>query len=203
MTTEVSEPSVSEDDGVTGDRNLATVVDAILGLLEDGYERPGAIDIANRSGISLRAVFRYFEDPEYLYTAKIDAHALRIASLYEPPEAAGSRENRAAGLASQRAQLFEALGPVRRIAERYRSQSPAVEQNLAETRLMLRHQLTTLFASEFATYPTDEERRIHIDALEVATSWHAWETLRREVKYPFERAQQVFEHSILALTIPA
>lgn len=191
-----------DTDGVTGDRNLPTVVDAILDLLEEGVERPGAIDIANRSGISMRAVFRYFEDPEYLYSAAIETHSARIAHLYVPPSVDGTREERAAGLAAQRASLFEAAAPVRRIAERYRGQSAAVEQNMGEMRLLLRHQVTSLFATELATLESDEERRIHIDALDVATGWHSWETLRTELKYPVERAQQVLEHSILALTVP-
>lgn len=200
MTADV--PQLPASDGIIGDRNLGPVVDAILTLLEEGVERPGAIDIANRSGISMRAVFRYFEDPEYLYAAAIDAHVARIAHLFEAPCVDGTRQERAAALAKQRAALFEASAPVRRIAERYRGQSAAVAQNLSETRLLLRHQLTTLFASEFASYPSDEVRRLHIDALEVATSWHSWETLRSELKYPVDRAQQVFEHSIFALTDP-
>ena len=50
-----------------GERNRAAIVDALLSLLEDGVLRPSARQVAERAGVSLRAVFQHFDDMESLY----------------------------------------------------------------------------------------------------------------------------------------
>ena len=57
-------PAQSLDDGrvVRGLRNREALVDAIITLNEEGVLRPSAAEIAERAGVSLRSVYRHFED---------------------------------------------------------------------------------------------------------------------------------------------
>ena len=56
------------------DRNRETVVDAILSLYQEGNVSPSLDEIADRSGVSHRSVFRYFQDLEELYRVAIERH---------------------------------------------------------------------------------------------------------------------------------
>lgn len=190
------------DGSAVADRNLDTVVVAILELLREGMESPGAMDIAERSGLGVRMVFRYFEDPERLYEAAIAKHVEGIAHLLELPTEAGTRSERVAAVAEQRRKLYEESAPVRRIAERYRDQSAAVRANLSETRALLRNQLVSQFAMELATLP-DHERSVQVDALEMVTSWSAWTMLREDIGLSASQAEEVMSRSMMALTLTA
>ena len=84
---------MSEVDGrrARGARNRDAVVTAILELLREGNPEPGAHEIAERSGVSVRSVFRHFDDLESLYEAAVEQMVERSRDLYQPPPAKGSR----------------------------------------------------------------------------------------------------------------
>jgi hypothetical protein len=53
-------------------RSREAAADAILDLLDEGLtELPGAAEVAERSGLSTRTVFRLFDDLESLYAAAV------------------------------------------------------------------------------------------------------------------------------------
>ncbi len=68
------------------DRNRDLVLDAVIDLFGEGRLSPNATDVATRSGVSLRSVYRYFEDQDALVRAAIARHAERIAPLLEVPD---------------------------------------------------------------------------------------------------------------------
>ena len=74
----------SRVDGRTArrDRNRLAVLDAVLELFEEGNMNPGVHEVADRSGVSLRSVYRYFEDLDELITAAIDRHLERTRPLF-------------------------------------------------------------------------------------------------------------------------
>lgn len=160
-----------------GERNREAVIDAILDLLHDGHERPTTSEIAERSGVSVRSVFRHFDDVETLYAAAVERHTERMSPLWQLDLEPASLARRVDRLAEQRGRLYEAMGTVRRVAERLRRTSPAIDGGLARGRELLRSQLEALFADELAAMAA-KQRRTVLDALDVGTSWYAWATLR-------------------------
>ena len=54
-------------------------------LFTEDQLAPNAADVAARSGVSLRSVYRYFEDLDALVRAAIARHAERVAPLLERP----------------------------------------------------------------------------------------------------------------------
>ena len=68
MSATSSGPATDTDGRVRrGARNRDALVDALLGLLEDGIPKPTAREIAERAGVSLRTVFAHFDEVESLY----------------------------------------------------------------------------------------------------------------------------------------
>ena len=54
------------------ERNIAAVIDAVLEMFEEETLLPTIERAAERSGLSLRSVYRYFPDPESLAQAAMD-----------------------------------------------------------------------------------------------------------------------------------
>src|SRR5687768_9641430 len=73
-------------------RDLA--VDALLDLLNEGVCRPTAQQVAERSGVSLRSIFRIFDDVETLNAAACSRQVSRIRHLFVDVEAQGSLDAR-------------------------------------------------------------------------------------------------------------
>jgi AcrR family transcriptional regulator len=189
-----------ETDGrrARAERNRDAVVEAILDLLCAGVQHPTAEAIAERSGVSVRSVFRHFDDLESLHAAAVDRHSDRIRDLFEPPHADGSLASRIDALAARRSRLFEAMTPVRRVGERLRGRSPVIDERLAFARELLRDQVATLFAPELQR-EAGAARRDLLDAVEAATSWSNWNLLRTEQGCSVARARAVVTRTLTGL----
>lgn len=160
-----------------GERNREAVIDAILDLITEGNERPTTTEIAERSGVSVRSVFRHFDDVESLYAAAVDRHQERMLPMWHLDTSPGSLDARLDRLVEHRAKLYEAMGTVRRVAERLRRTSPIIDTRLRYSQQVLVDQLELLFEPEFAALEVADRRPL-LDALEVGTSWYAWVALR-------------------------
>ena len=113
----VDRPATVDGRRAWRDRNLGAVVDALLDLFTEGNLRPGADEIAARSGVSRRSVFRYFDDLDSLDRVAIERQIARVSHLIEVPGLGeGSVEDRVKRLSSQRVRLFEAILPVARVS---------------------------------------------------------------------------------------
>ncbi|MCU1352893.1 MAG: transcriptional regulator, TetR family, partial [Acidimicrobiales bacterium] len=130
------------------ERNRLAEVDAILQLLDEGHVDPAAALVAERAGVSVRSVFRYFEDLDSLAMAAVERQIERVGHLYEPPDPDGSLTERVEALLVQRRRLFEAVAPVRRHALRRAHAQPAMRAGLEQSGDVLRHQIGVQFAAE-------------------------------------------------------
>ncbi len=153
-------------------------VDALLDLIESGNPSPTAEDIAERSGISVRTVFRLTEDIESLHAAAVMRQMERSAHLYVTLPNTGSVTTRARALVRNRSAIFETIAPVRRVGERLALTSPQIAEGLQVHHLVLRMQIQKLFAAELKAL-SRVRRETVLDALDVATSWETWDQLRR------------------------
>lgn len=180
------------------ERNRDAVVEAILDLLREGDAAPTADAIAARSGVSVRSVFRHFDDLESLHAAAVERHSERIAPMFEPPAPVGPVGRRIDELAARRARLFEEMTPIRRVGERLRGRSDVIDERLDFARRLLRQQLEELFATELAAVPAGERREL-LDALDIATAWGTWDRLRTDQGCTVARARAVVVRTLRAL----
>ena len=72
-----------------GERTRSAIVEALIGLLHDGEERPTAKQIAQRAGVSVRSIFQHFDDLEGLYADLVKVQAARVEPLVEAMEHGG------------------------------------------------------------------------------------------------------------------
>lgn len=162
-------------------RDLA--VDALLDLLAEGVVRPTAQEVAARSGVSLRSIFRIFDDVESLHAAAAARQLSRVRHLFVDVVAAGPLAARVKAMAGITARLYEEIAPVRRAALRAAPESAALQEQLARARGWLRSEVERLFELELSGLdPTAAS------AVEMALSFEAWDQLRSQQGLSVARA---------------
>ena len=152
-------------------RDLA--VDALLDLLGEGVLRPTAQQVAERSGVSLRSIFRIFDDVETLNTAASARQLSRVRHLFIDVMPTGSLPDRVSEVVAINGRLYESIAPIRRAALRSAAESPALQEQLARARAWVRAEVERVFAPELADAPRDTAA-----ALELVLSFEAWDQLR-------------------------
>jgi len=176
-------------------RNRESVVEAILGLLDEGVAQPTAQDVAIRSGVSMRSIFRLFDDMGALHRSAIERQTQRLAPLLVELPTDGPLADRVAAVVANRAEVFESVSPVRRLANRLAPSSPPISGELARLGRHLRSQLIATFAPEL--------RRgadvLLLDALDAATSWDTWERLRVDQQLSPVEARRTVTLTVTAL----
>ncbi len=99
---------------------------------------------------------------------------------------------------AQRGRLLETLSPVRRSAVLMEPFRPALAKRLKHARDLTRAAAIAAFAPELSKLAADEKRAT-IAALDVATSWVAWEQMRRHQGLSETDARSVMATTIRAL----
>ncbi len=177
-------PHIAPPEDVADGRNRRRInsfdraVDALLDLIDSGNPTPTAHDIAERSGISVRTVFRLTEDIESLHAAAVMRQMERTAHLYADLPKRGNVTSRAKALVKNRSAVFETIAPVRRVGDRLVNTSPQIADGLRLHHLVLRMQIEELFAAELKKM-SRVRRETVLSALDVAASWETWDQLRR------------------------
>ena len=170
------EPSV---DGRTArrDRNREAVLDAAIELFAEGELTPSATQVAERSGVSLRSVYRYYEDLEELMRASIARAASRNAHLFEVEGLGeGPLDERIERIVAQRRALYAAIGGMGRAAVVRARTSVLVRDQVERQMARLRDQAAAMFAPELDALPTKERRELAV-ALAIALGLEAMEQL--------------------------
>jgi AcrR family transcriptional regulator len=133
------------------DRNSAVVLDTVHDMFAEGNFSPAVEEVAARSGVSLRSVYRYFEDTEELLRLAIERRVEQIGELYTLRNLGeGSLPARITALVNHRLVLHGKLGPTVRAAVLRAPYSPLIAEQVRLRRRQLSDQVAQQFAEEFA-----------------------------------------------------
>lgn len=169
------------------ERTRRAIVDAMRALHHEGDLRPTAPRIAERAGVSVRTVWQHFDDLETLLV-EAGRRDLEIARGFaEPIDPTLSTAERVQALVEQRAKMFEEMAPPWRAARVHVPFSAQLQSNRDTLMDLGREQVAALFAAELSAA---QDPQALLDALHVASSWSAWESLRSEVHLDVDRAKQ-------------
>jgi AcrR family transcriptional regulator len=181
------------------ERNRTAVVEALLDLYREGELAPSADVIAKRAGVSPRSLFRYFDDLDALVREAVRQQQERIAPELartvapDRPFAARVEE-----LVEVRLDLFDAMGPIARVARATAPLQPPVAVELSRIRAVLREQLATAFAAELEAMPAAARART-LGAADVLASWESVDLLRHDQGLDRAAAGAVVAHGLRSL----
>jgi AcrR family transcriptional regulator len=175
------------------EKSREAIADAMFELVGEGVLQPTAQQVAERAGVGIRSVFRHFDDMEGLFAgvdARLRSEAIPLLREIEPE---GALERRAGDLVERRVRLFERIAPYKRSANLARARSPFLRARHGALVRELRENLLR-WLPELERAPTDL-----VEALDLATSFEAWDRLRSDQRLSRERAQVALERIVLAL----
>lgn len=181
------------------DRNRDAVLDAVLDLFADGALAPPAAEVAERSGVSLRSVYRYFEDMDALVRAAIERNLERIRPLFEIEGlGVGPLDDRVSRMVARRLRLYETVAPMMRATLLRAGSNEILREQLAANRRSLRDQVERMFDPELSAMSTAVRREVAA-ALDVALTFESVEHLRRTRGFSGPETERVLERSLRAL----
>ncbi len=181
------------------DRNRDAVVRALLSLYNDGNLNPSTEEIAARSGVSARSLFRYFDDVDDLCEAAIQQQQDDVRALL-PVDATPDQPfaHRVTALVRQRGELFEAIESVATVSRLRAPFQLLVADRLTQGRAFLRGQLTTLFSAELDVMP-EAVAVARLAAADIATSFEAWRLLRDDQHLTRPKAMATMSEALTVL----
>jgi AcrR family transcriptional regulator len=131
------------------DRNRVAVLDAVLTLFSEDNPNPSPEQVAQRSGVSLRSVYRYVADADDLIRSAIERHVEIVQPLFVIDDLGrGSLPHRLETFIDARLRLYEAIAPTARAARLRAPTNDAIRRQLELRRRFLREQTERQFAPE-------------------------------------------------------
>jgi AcrR family transcriptional regulator len=169
--------SVTDGRVARGQRTRRNVAEALMSLLREGDPEPTARSVAERAGVSLRLVFHHFAEMDDLYhyvAALLLRRQWSGMPRVSPKLALVTRLERTV---AHRAELYEEISPVRRALVHRMSTSDGVCAAIQAADALLLENLKETFAPELSAVPASSRTEV-LEAMDVVSSWEAWERLR-------------------------
>ncbi len=176
-----------------GERSGEAIVGALIELVGEGNLEPTARQVAAQAGVGIRTVFRRFSDMDLLYAemaARVQAEVLPLLVGGAP---SGDPVERARTLVARRVVFFERIASYKRSANLKRWRSRFLRDRHEHLVRVLRDDLMR-WLPELRRGPAEV-----VDALDLATSFEAWDRLRTEQRLGRERAHATVERTVVAL----
>ncbi len=156
------------------ERSRQAIIDAMLGLVEEGVLVPTAQQVSQRAGVGIRSVFRHFTDMECLFATADTKIRAQYQGLFAGGDRAGSLEERLLHAVEQRALAYEAVGNHLLTTRAQLWRYPVLREQYTRLQRQLRKDLDD-WLPELKTLAPEE--REMVDAV---ASFEHWNRLREQ-----------------------
>jgi len=192
---------IDDVDGRTArrDRNRVAVLDAVLALFSEGNLEPSPDDVARRSGVSLRSVYRYVADSDDLIRAAIARHLEKLAPLLVIDDLGlGTFEHRLAVFVDARVRVYEAIAATARASRLRAPTNDLIQQQLETGSRRFRAQLARQFAPELDRLEP-KPRRAVLAAADALTQIETLEVYRHQRRFSGSETRELLSVALRAL----
>ncbi len=180
-------------------RNIEAVLDVVLEMFAEEAMFPTIEQVANRSGLSLRSLYRYFADPGELLEAAIKRTSQIGRELSRLPAIGnGPLDRRIDDFVSMRLKLHDAVGSVLRATVANAAHHSRVRDQLTHDRNSMRQQFELQFAPELAERK-GPEREAAVTAGDLLTQLESIDYLRRHRQLSVAESQAAIAASLHSL----
>lgn len=160
---------------------------------------PAIEDVASRSGVSLRSIYRYFPDRDELLQAAL-ARRMAVAESYFDLDGLGTGplEERIERFVDHRLDLYDKMAPTARVAVQAAHSAPLIAEVVRRRRSQLTAQTRGQFAPELDAL-ADEDAGDLLATVDVLCQFEAVEALRVERALSPAHARRVLVRALRAL----
>lgn len=181
------------------DRNSEAVLDTVHEMFVEGNFSPAVEEVALRSGVSLRSVYRYFEDTEALLRLAIERRMTLVGDLYVLRNVGeGTLEARIAALVNHRLVLHGKIGPSARAAMLRAPYSPQIAEQVRTRQELLSEQVVAQFAPELTSLDPTERDDV-LACVDVLCSFESIEHLRGQLGLTVTQTRRTLVLGLTAL----
>lgn len=172
-----------------GEDNRARIVKAMLDLIREAEYTPSAEQVAGRADVSLRTVFRHFEDMDRLFREMSGVIEEELRVVAQRPFQSSDWREQVVEMVGRRAGAYEKIAHFRYASEVHRHRSKFLEDDAQRFIAILRMILIGITPAE--VHDTDQ-----FETLDLLLSFETWSRLRREQGLPIKRARALLESSV-------
>jgi len=179
------------------ERGRAAVIDAMFELLQEGKVPATAELVAERSGVSVASIFRYFEGIDDLQLQTLQRFRERFEPLLHT-DTTGDLATRIASFVGSRLDLYERAGAIMAVGRlRALEHEPLVAAS-AQMRSTLADQVRVTFATETAGRSPGRAADL-VAVVDALTSLESWDVMRKTHARSRPQIARVWERGIGAL----
>lgn len=161
------------------DRNREEVVEAALALIDEGESDPSIEQLTERSGLSARSIFRYFEGLDDLRRAVISRHFERVQPILDSVDGKDAPlEVRIRRFVDARIKLNESIAGPARTARSRAPHVPVIAEDIIRYRQLLDEHVRQTFGPELAGRTKAEVDDV-VALVSVIVSFDGWELMAR------------------------
>jgi AcrR family transcriptional regulator len=176
-----------------GNTSRARIVAALSQLVGEGDFTPGAARVAEVAGVSLRTVFRHFDEMDSLYREIAQSIAARVLPALFRPYRSDTWKERLMEMVDRRIELYEAILPFKVSGDLRRFQSEFLASDYAQHLQLEKMSLESLLPAEMV----EDAALSH--ALRAATGFQNWRILRKDQELGVDDARRVVARTVEAL----
>ncbi|TPE61788.1 TetR/AcrR family transcriptional regulator [Sandaracinobacter neustonicus] len=169
------------------------ILAAMIDLVESGQPSPTAETVAARAGVSLRTVFRHFEEMEKLHLELAAVVFERVRPILDRPIEQREWPDSLTDAIARRAEFFEMMAPFKTAIDVHRHRSRAIAAQHRRITVMSRDLLAASVPSQLLA---DREK---FELLSLLLSLEAWQRLREQQGLTVEESRQAVLRAARAL----
>jgi len=178
------------------ERNRQDIVDALLGLIENGETEISAALIASKAGLSERSIFRYFDDVNDLYRSVCDlAFSKEIEYALIDDAGVGSLDTKIENFVNQRVRIYTMNEKIAPAARSFAFKNPIIKNQLVVGRKLLRTQIMKHFAEELSAFDKQQQQAA-VAIIDSLTTFEYYDMMRSDQKMSVQAIKSVLTESI-------
>jgi len=178
------------------ERNRQDIVDALLGLIENGETEISAALIASKAGLSERSIFRYFDDVNDLYRSVCDlAFSKEIEYALIDDAGVGSLDTKIENFVNQRVRIYTMNEKIAPAARSFAFKNPIIKNQLVVGRKLLRTQIMKHFAEELSVFDK-QQQQVAVAIIDSLTTFEYYDMMRSDQKMSVQAIKSVLAESI-------
>ena len=177
------------------ERNRQDIVDALLGLIENGETEISAALIASKAGLSERSIFRYFDDVNDLYRSVCDqAFSKEIEYALIDDAGVGSLDTKIENFVNQRVRIYTMNEKIAPAARSFAFKNPVIKNQLVLGRKLLRTQIMKHFAEELSVMDK-QQQQVAVAIIDSLTTFEYYDMMRSDQKMSVQAIKSVLTES--------
>jgi len=178
------------------ERNRQDIVNALLGLIENGETEISAALIASKAGLSERSIFRYFDDVNDLYRSVCDlAFSKEIEYALIDDVGVGSLDTKIENFVNQRVRIYTMNEKIAPAARSFAFKNPIIKNQLVVGRKLLRNQIIKHFSEELSAFDK-QQQQVAVAIIDSLTTFEYYDMMRSDQKMSVQAIKSVLTESI-------